>query len=69
MTAAMNKIWEGVDAPRLWDENQKLRAALNEIANMHKGDQPAAINTSDLAWADRHILTMRLFARDALKSV
>jgi len=53
---------------RLAAENERLRCALDRIAKMHKGDQPAAMNVSELEWANRHILHMRIAAREALEN-
>lgn len=49
-------------------EIKRLRAALQEIADMHIGDQPAAYNGDELVWAHRHVGHMRQKALSALKT-
>ena len=48
-------------------EIERLRSALEEIANGHIGDQPAEMNVSDEEWARRCHMRLRRIAIDALK--
>jgi len=43
-----------------------MLTALRQIADMHIPDQPAAIDESELAWAQRHVGTLRRIALDAI---
>lgn len=47
-------------------EIERLRAALQQMADLHIGDQPAAYNDDD-AWARRCHGELRMIARNALK--
>ncbi len=43
-----------------------FRSALQAIANMHPGDQPASSHLSEEQWLRKHIVEMRVIASDAL---
>lgn len=59
-------------APWGWDEDttpepsDNMRAALQEIADSHIPDQPAAAGGDDLVWAQRHVGKLRGIALAAL---
>ena len=48
-------------------ENERMREALEEMQYMHIGDQPAALNMSELDYAKRCNGKIRLLAKQALK--
>lgn len=43
-----------------------LKAALQKIAGMHPGDQPASSDLTEEQWLRKHIVEMRVIAGDAV---
>lgn len=55
-----------------WEYERQLHVALKslqEIADMHVGDQPAARNMPELDWVERHVGIMRHIASTAVKTI
>lgn len=48
------------------EEVERLRGALETIANLHIPDQPAHFGGDELEWAQRHVGTLRRLAIEAL---
>lgn len=48
------------------DCSARFQVALQEIADMHPGDQPASSGLTEEQWLRKHIVEMRVKAGDAL---
>lgn len=47
-------------------ERAEMRAALEKIALMHPGDQPASSALTEEQWLRKHIVEMRVLASNAI---